>query len=1136
MVDIVTLYEDPWVNPTGSQDVPHHLNPYIYAGIGDAGYKPLYGARLCTLTSALSCIVTEEINGIYTLDMEYPIDGVGADYIKIGRVISAKNNPFNSSQLFRIIKITRTLRKTFKVSAEHLSYDLDDYTIQPFSVGQFDTHLADMLSYAQGLDWGEDGSHYPYGYILGYQRYIDSEQGPEYIKQNFPFRFVIDGYYHTPGDGMPDPSYAVSAYPAPIEYWSTKKTMYSEKVSTVREFIGGANTGLLATFGGELWYNISDDGHADVIFTKQRGTNRGFVIKYGKNLMSMTYDVRGGKRHSAWYPYYRYCSNADNHEYLFWDVEDDLMNALDILHDLPVPPFEGQIKRPSPDSPYLVYDHYEDAMTYVNIFPVDITQYADLTLKASGYTWEELVETSDTLSAAEKRRRRVLRSYIIVGGLQSYFEASGASYAPTSSEVTCDFETLYGPGSGNEYKKALEELRLGDTVTLLYDEAGHSEQMRIRKMEYDSVTGRYKKLTLGSIKDKKQSAAASIASSSLHSEGEQEKQYSNAASFTTDVKKIIGQVFDNDVFATTPLGKEYHIDPNTGDPILTINASGIGTIVHGAVDPLYLDAQNYVNLRYSSIDFLLDRTDNNALKLKNPLPAVVTGEDEDKYLYVDDNGYISWDDLRLATSSVVGGIKTGYATSGTNFAVQLDQNGKAYVAAVYGAQDPIYLDGTTFKLRYSTTDFTIANHTIKLVNPLPAGGSDGQVLMWNEGPDWTTLTTSDISNIETWISGKSYATTTYVNEKAAGLSASYAINTSSSVNPAFNVQTASITVTSFVTTGGTTVQASSLKVGDTVYVTNSDIPDRWVGAVTSSDATLYILETAKPAVVDVKFDSTSLLNTSTRVATLNHGKAISFNTTDKAISVNIDTNTMAYVDSDTKIGVDTTKIPLITSLGDLAWLDSIPNNVTGSGTSGYLAKFNGANTITNGPQLGSATTTFLRNDGQWATPVGTTYTASTPLSISSSKVISLTYSNDLTDDGGSLTHANTITAGTASEGGSSRTLAFGGTFKIPSVTYDSHGHITNTGSITLTMPANPDTDTKVTQTATTTSAAYEVLFSATASNSTLTETACKNNNLTFNPSTGNLSSVIYTMMVGTTAKASMQYNSTTDAIDFVFVA
>ena len=49
---------------------------------------------------------------------------------------------------------------------------------------------------------------------------------------------------------------------------------------------------------------------------------------------------------------------------------------------------------------------------------------------------------------------------------------------------------------------------------------------------------------------------------------------------------------------------------------------------------------------------------------------------------------------------------------------------------------------------------------------------------------------------------------------------------------------------------------------------------------------------------------------------------------------------------------------------------SIANNITGSGTSGYLAKFNGANTITNGPALGTDTTKFLNNKGEWSTPSG----------------------------------------------------------------------------------------------------------------------------------------------------------------------
>lgn len=73
---------------------------------------------------------------------------------------------------------------------------------------------------------------------------------------------------------------------------------------------------------------------------------------------------------------------------------------------------------------------------------------------------------------------------------------------------------------------------------------------------------------------------------------------------------------------------------------------------------------------------------------------------------------------------------------------------------------------------------------------------------------------------------------------------------------------------------------------------------------------------------------------------------------------------------------------------------------------------------------------------------------------------------------------------------------------------------------------NTNTDTLVTQTATTTSANYEVLFSATADNTTRTETARKNSNLTFNPSTGNLS---VTQINGVTVGSSPKFtdNNTT---------
>lgn len=68
-----------------------------------------------------------------------------------------------------------------------------------------------------------------------------------------------------------------------------------------------------------------------------------------------------------------------------------------------------------------------------------------------------------------------------------------------------------------------------------------------------------------------------------------------------------------------------------------------------------------------------------------------------------------------------------------------------------------------------------------------------------------------------------------------------------------------------------------------------------------------------------------------------------------------------------------------------------------------------------------------------------------------------------------------------------------------------------------------NSDTKVTQTATTTNASYEVLFSQTADNTTRTEEARKNNNLLFNPSTGNLQA---TQLNGVTIGTSPKFTDT----------
>ena len=57
--------------------------------------------------------------------------------------------------------------------------------------------------------------------------------------------------------------------------------------------------------------------------------------------------------------------------------------------------------------------------------------------------------------------------------------------------------------------------------------------------------------------------------------------------------------------------------------------------------------------------------------------------------------------------------------------------------------------------------------------------------------------------------------------------------------------------------------------------------------------------------------------------------------------------------------------------------------------------------------------------------------------------------------GGKIKHTNAVTAGTAS--GSSGAKAFGGTFDIPSITYDAQGHVTGKDKTTVTLPSSDAT-------------------------------------------------------------------------------
>lgn len=140
------------------------------------------------------------------------------------------------------------------------------------------------------------------------------------------------------------------------------------------------------------------------------------------------------------------------------------------------------------------------------------------------------------------------------------------------------------------------------------------------------------------------------------------------------------------------------------------------------------------------------------------------------------------------------------------------------------------------------------------------------------------------------------------------------------------------------------------------------------------------------------------------------------------------------------------------------YIDSKARIFTGSGTANHLAKFTDTNKLGDGPALGNSTTTFLRNDGQWATPSGGGSGTVTSVTINANSPISVNDSSAITTSGTrTLSHATSgATAGSYGDSGN-QTPSYGGTFKVPYVTVNNTGHVTGISEHTVKIPASDNT-------------------------------------------------------------------------------
>ena len=199
---------------------------------------------LGALTDAISCKVTEDLNGGMELVLVYPVEGVHFSEIAARELILAKPNPVSDPYPFRIYSITKPMNGRCTINAHGWHYDLSGVPIAPFS----------SLSAA--------------GVMTAYNN--DTA-----VTHVFDFDTTVTnaGSFNL---GVP---------------------------SSVFATMGGSEGSVIDIFGGEWIYGYNNDP-TKIRLAAQRGQNRGVTIRYGKNLTSLEQEENIANVYTGVYPYW----------------------------------------------------------------------------------------------------------------------------------------------------------------------------------------------------------------------------------------------------------------------------------------------------------------------------------------------------------------------------------------------------------------------------------------------------------------------------------------------------------------------------------------------------------------------------------------------------------------------------------------------------------------------------------------------------------------------------------------------------------------------------------------------------------------------------------------------------------------
>ena len=193
------------------------------------------------LRDCISCVVTEERNGEYSISFEYPVNGSNFDKIIPGRIIAAAVDDSGNIQPFDIVSCTKPLNGIVTFYGTHISYRQNKIVVSGTNINS----LSDALTL---LSLGEPSNPFLYS--------ADFESA---------------GYFAA-ADGTP---------------------------RSVRSLLGGIEGSILDSYGGEYEFD-----KFEVTLHHARGIDRDFSIRYGVNLTNYNEETDSSETYSACIPYW----------------------------------------------------------------------------------------------------------------------------------------------------------------------------------------------------------------------------------------------------------------------------------------------------------------------------------------------------------------------------------------------------------------------------------------------------------------------------------------------------------------------------------------------------------------------------------------------------------------------------------------------------------------------------------------------------------------------------------------------------------------------------------------------------------------------------------------------------------------